>query len=115
MLTITMPRGDIRLVRFQVTDTDGSASQTDFTEIFFTVKKAASVKRFLFQKTLSGGEIIKIDVGDYQFRIEPEDTDGLNFGRYDCDIELVYEDQIKQTECGTLEITKEVTHASNEG
>lgn len=114
MLKITMPRGDIRLERFQVKDSEGVLSQIDFTEIYFTVKKDALDKNFLFQKTLSGGDIVKIDVGDYQFKIEPEDTDGLRFGQYECDIELIYEDQIKQTEYGILEITREVTHALNE-
>lgn len=114
MLKIVMPRGDIRVIRFQVLDSDGDISQTDFTEIYFTAKKNALDKNYLFQKTLTGGDIVKIDAGDYQLKIEPKDTDGLNFGQYECDIEIVYEDQIKQTEYGVLELTREVTSAYNE-
>ena len=115
MLKISIPRGDIRDVRFQISEPSGSLSTTDFTEIYFTVKKTANDKNFIFQKTLSGGSIEKIGDGDYQLRIEPRDTNELQFKRYEFDIELVYENQIKQTEVGILEITKEITAAYNEG
>lgn len=115
MLKITMPRGDIRNVRFQVSEPNGSISETDFTEIYFTVKKSVNDKNYLFQKTLTSGSIEKLGAGDYQTRIEPRDTDKLAFRQYEFDIELIYENQIKQTEVGVLEITKEVTAAYNEG
>ena len=54
------------------------------------------------------------DVGIYQFRIEPENTDGLRIGTYAFDIELIYADEVKHTTVGTLEITPEVTYAANE-
>lgn len=118
-MRICMPRGDIRLVRFQVIDDDGDISDIDFDEIYFTVKKHYSDTNFLFQKRLSTGDIIKINTGDYQIRIEPQDTDNLIINRvgesYDFDIELRYEDQIKQTFAGEFVLTKEVTHAVNEG
>lgn len=116
MLDITMPRGDIRLIRFQVTDLQtGEVSQIDFTEIYMSVKKSIYDRNVLFQKKLSDGGIEKLNVGDYQIRINPEDTDPLDFNTvYPFDIELVYENEIKQTEYGRLEITPEVTCAWNE-
>lgn len=114
MLRISMPRGDIRLVRFQIYDSSGDISIIDFTEIYFTVKKSSLDIDYIFQKTLSSGLIEKVGDGEYQIKIEPEDTDSLKFREYEFDIELIYEDQIKQTECGILEITKEITFSGNE-
>lgn len=118
-MRICMPRGDIKLVRFQVNDEDGSLCDIEFDEIYFTVKKQYSDANYLFQKRLSTGGIVKVDTGDYQIKIEPEDTDGLQINKngewYDFDIQLNYLDQIKQTFVGEFVLTKEVTHASNEG
>lgn len=116
MLMISMPRGDIRLVRFSVYDSQtGGMSQIDFTEIYLTVKKNLDAREFLFQKTLTNGGIEKIGEGDYQVKIDPEDTNGLAFNKtYPFDIELVYQDEVKQTEFGQLEITPEVTCSWNE-
>ena len=54
-LNITMPRGDIRNIKFCVRD--GEQPKTDFTEIYFTVKKTAQMTDVLFQKKLSDGTI----------------------------------------------------------
>lgn len=114
-MTITMPRGDIRDVRFTVYDPAGTVSDVDFDEIYMTVKKRAGDATALFQKTLTGSGITKVETGVYQFRIQAEDTDDLAIGPYAFDIELCFENSVKQTTIGTLELTPEVTHASNEG
>lgn len=113
-MTITMPRGDIRDVRFTVFDPDGEISGIDFDEIFFTVKKHAGDATVLVQKTLNGAGISKIETGVYQLRIQAEDTDDLKVGAYAFDIELCFENSVKQTTVGTLELTPEVTHAGDE-
>lgn len=113
-MDIKMPRGDIRTVHFTVTDDSGNDTSILFTEIYATFKKSYSSQQYLFQKKLSDGSIIMLDEGDYQFVIRPEDTDNLPFGTYVFDIELVYQDQIKQTFVGELKLTNEVTFASNE-
>ena len=99
MLNIVMPRGDIRLIRFQVIDFQtGERSQVDFDEIYMTVKKSIYERNYIFQKRLSDGDIVKLDAGDYQIRLEASDTDQLDFNKvYPFDIELIYEDEIKQT------------------
>lgn len=112
MLNITMPRGDLRAVKFKVNQ--GTSIYTDFDEIFFTVKKSFNNRNALFQKKLSDGTIILREDDLYHLRIEPEDTDGLDYGTYAFDIELVKGDTIKQTTVGELVLTNEVTFAENE-
>ena len=114
--SISMPRGDIKKVRFTVLTNDSQIVETDFDDIYFTVKKHFLDPNFLFQKRLSNGDIIKLDNSDYQFTIEPNDTDNLKFDTYDCDIEIVsLADELKQTFTGVFEVTSEATHARNEG
>jgi hypothetical protein len=116
MLTITMPRGDIKIVRFQVYDLQtGDLSQTDFTKIYMSVKRTIHERDVLFQKRLSDGGIEKLGTGDYQIKIDGPDTESLNFNTsYPFDIELLYGNEIKQTEYGELELTPEVTCVWNE-
>lgn len=112
-MRITMPRGDIRPVGFKINSRIHDS--LDFDNIYFTVKKNFNARDILFQKTLASGKIEKIDDGAYQFIIEPEDTDGMAYGSYVFDIEVVSEEfHIKQTFLGTLTLTQEVTFAANE-
>lgn len=109
-----MPRGDIKLVRFLVNDRDGTRAGIEFTEIYFTVKKTTSDRRVQFQKRLSTGGIVKLGRGDYQVKIEPEDTSGMMYGRYKFDVQLQYEDQLKETFVGEFVLTDEVTFNADE-
>ena len=109
-----MPRGDIYPVSFTVYASETEVSDIDFTQIYMSCKKKVEDRNVLFQKTLTGGTITKLDTGIYQFRIEPEDTNNLKFGDYVFDIELIYENEIKQTLYGTLRLSEEVTTAENE-
>lgn len=117
-MRISMPRGDIRIIPFTITSPDGEISDIDFTEIYFTVKRKYSDSEYCFQKRLSSGGIVKNDVGYYQIKIMPEDTEGMTINKsgefYDFDIQLVYRDEIKETTCGEFVLTKEVTHKNNE-
>lgn len=112
-----MPRGDLYPVRFQVYDPDDEhVTQVDFSQIYATFKRTSKDKTPLFQKALSRGTIEKINDGDYQFIIEPEDTNSLQYGEYVFDIELINDSdpRIKQTIYGTLRLSDEVTWAENE-
>lgn len=114
-MIISMPRGDIRDVRFTIHNYEThEPSDIDFDEIYVSFKTSTNSPNLLFQKKLTDGTVTKEEVGVYQFRIEPEDTDNLKIGTYAFDIELVYENLIKQTTVGVLEITPEVTFAINE-
>ena len=117
-MRVSMPRGDIYYIDFYVT-APSEFDDISYDEIYFTVKKKYSDKTFLFQKKLTTGGITKIDIDTYRIKIEPEDTNNLIINKpgesYDFDIELIYQDIIKQTSCGEFVLTKEVTHASDEG
>lgn len=115
MMRICMPRGDIRDVCFTVYDSTGQeVSDVDFDEIYVTCKADIKTNAYLFQKKLTDNTIEKIETGVYQFRIEAADTDGLKFGQYPFDIELMSGTDIKQTTVGVLELTPEVTYYDNE-
>ena len=117
MMGITMPRGDIRPVRFSIRSPDGGENNTvsDFDEIYFTVKQNFRMKTFLFQKRLTTNEIALQEDGSFKFTIQPQDTDNLMFGTYYFDIEVVKEEEIKQTFVGNLILTEEATYSENEG
>lgn len=110
-MEIIMPRGDLRVIQFSI-NSQGEP-YTLFDEIYFTVKKTVTNKNFEFQKRLSTGDIQLVN-NSYEFTIEPADTDGLDYGKYVFDIELVKEGSIKQTSVGSLTLTSEVTFAENE-
>lgn len=114
-MKITMARGDLETKTFKVNGPDGKPYTDGFDEIYFSVKKAYTDRDCKFQKRLTDGSIADIGSGEYQFTIQPEDTDGLGFGDYVFDIEVIVENAIKQTFCGDLTLTKEVTHRNNEG
>lgn len=87
----------------------------EFSEVYFTVKKYSSDQEYLFQKQMTTGGIYTDWDGRFTLYINPEDTDNLPFGEYDCDMEFVNEtENYKRTFYGKLELTKEVTYASNE-
>lgn len=117
MLQINMPRGDRKTVPFRILHKNGELEDRAFTQIYMTVKKTFSDKRCLFQKILSEGTIVSYGDGTYSFTILPEDTDGLSFGKYVFDIELIVEDDIdpiKKTFTGELILEPESTYAENE-
>ena len=107
-----MPRGDIKLVRFLINNPDGSRANMNFTTVLFMVKRKTPDETCLFQKDLADGGIVKIHSGDYQLRINPEDTERMPYGDYKFDIRLEYEDQLKETFRGNFVIEKKSTQYS---
>ena len=114
-MEITMARGDMETRTFQIRSPDGTPYTDELDEIYFTVKKDANERSFRFQKRLSDGGIISTGDGTYEFTIQPQDTDGMGYGNYVFDIELVKDGEIKKTFMGMLILTREVTHSYNEG
>ena len=114
-MTIEMPKGDYRPIKFKIKNKDGSDFNIDIQEIFITFKENYLIKDMLFQKRLSNGDIIKKEDGYYHFGIMPEDTQNLNCKDYVFDIEIYNKEPlIKQTILGVLKLTSEVTHIENE-
>lgn len=86
-----------------------------FEEIYFTVKKYATDSEYKFQKKLTSGGIVSDGSGHYTLYINPSDTNGMQFGEYECDIELLKDSgEYKRTFFGTLVLTREVTDCNNE-
>ena len=113
-MEITMARGDLESRTFQIRSPDGTPFTEELDEIYFSVKRNHNDRNVKFQKRMTTGEIVSLGEGRYQFAIEPGDTDGLAFGEYEFDIELVKNGLIKKTFAGTLKLLREVTHANNE-
>ena len=110
---ITMARGDVFSFSFGLY-IDGVLSTEEMDNVYFTVKSSHYMHNPLFQKKCSDGSIASDTHGSYTVIINPEDTDGLDFGDYVFDIEVVKLPGIKRTFTGTLSLTEEVTHRSNE-
>jgi len=113
-MQIVMPRGDLVKKTFVIRMPDKTPYTDALDEIYLTVKKSYLERNYKFQKRLSDGGIEYIGDGRYKFAIEPEDTNTLEFGDYDFDIEIVKIGEIKKTFTGTLTLTMESTHAVNE-
>ena len=112
-MKIVMPRGDIRIVGFTIKSESQEPLELD--NIYFTLKRNYKSRDILLQKTLASGSIECIDDNVYQFAIEPEDTDHLDYGDYVFDIEVVSNSaHIKQTFIGVFTLTQEVTFAADE-
>ena len=112
-ISLSMIRGDLYRIPFGLY-VDEELEQGEMDMIYFTVKKHFYNAHPIFQKTLGNG-IESDGEGNYLITILPEDTDSLEFGDYDFDIEVVKDPDIKKTFVGILSITKEVTHRANEG
>lgn len=112
-MKITMPRGDIRNIKFTISDSTGIID-TPFDEVYFTCKRGWTQQNYIFQKKLSDGTIVFDTQGYYHLVIESIDTSGLTYGEYVFDIQVVNGTSLKQTSVGTLKITEEVTFLNNE-
>lgn len=109
---ITMPRGDLRGVNFNIYDASGAEVSKAFTQITFTVKPSVNSREIVFQKKLTDGTITR-NGNTYSLSIKPEDTDYIAYGSYYYDVELIRGDALHQTFVGKLIITEEVTFADD--
>ena len=108
---ILITRGDTCPFSFTRVDKTGEIIQEMATKIYFTVKKDYNSEKVVLQKTIGD---MSFDNGTYHFTIEPEDTNGLEYGLYVYDLEVIT-DEYKQTiSKGPIRITEEVTFESDE-
>lgn len=112
-LYIDMARGDIHSFSFGVY-IDGEPFNEEMDDVYFTVKDSHYSHDFLFQKKTRDGSLVSDGTGGYTITIQPEDTDGLDFGDYAFDIEIIKLPGIKKTFYGILHLGNEVTHRNNE-
>ncbi|WP_298061733.1 hypothetical protein [uncultured Rikenella sp.] len=110
-------RGDTKYFKFQRKRKHDSEVIEDLpNKLYFTIKYSNTDENILIQKTLKNG--IKYNTNDkyYYITINPEDTNNLPYGKYYYDIEVIKDNNYKQTiAIGEINITSEVTFYGNEG
>lgn len=108
-------RGDTSIVGpFQIRDANENVLKLDSTdEMYFTIKKSYTNNDYILQKKLSTDEI-KYKNGVYYVILEHNDTAELDYGTYVYDFEIISEELVKTILMGTITLTNEVTHKSNE-
>ena len=109
---IKIRRGDTKAFKFQ-RKSNGEPITEIAENIYFTVKRNSKLNDFIFQKTIDD---MNFDENYfYHFTIYPEDTNGLQYGNYEYDIEVKIGDEyVKTIAIGTFIIDKEVTFVGNE-
>lgn len=80
---ISITRGDSAIFEVTITDKDGNTYTPINTDrVTFTVKENTRSNAIVFQKTVENGKIV----------IAPSDTEGLRYGKYVYDVQLVTAD-----------------------
>lgn len=109
--TIFTTRGDSCPLKFQRLDDAGEPILDEPDAMFFSVKKSTRAQNPIIRKTLEDMELG--EDGYYHFTILPEETDGMNYGKYVFDVEVI--SGYKQTiAMGEFIVGDEVTFARNE-
>lgn len=99
---VTMTRGDTMSFNMELDGID------ELDTAFLTCRKNHT-EPAVFQKSIGDG-ITKLDDGLYVVRIAPEDTEGLQVGKYYYDLELGVNGDRFTILKGILEITQDVTY-----
>lgn len=101
-----MIRGDT--LSFGVEYSFDDETSQDLETCYFSCKKNADDEEYAFQKSLSDG-ISKVNSGQYRIRIAPEDTEDLEAGNYNYDLEIGLNDDKFTLLRGILRIDEDVT------
>ena len=102
-------RGDTFAFKVKLKRTDQTViKKDDLKSLYVTVRKSVfSASPVLFQKTIEDVEID--DEGYCHIKIEPTDTEKLNYGVYFFDIELTTIDNYRKSKLFQLKLTEETT------
>lgn len=112
-MDIEFRRGDTQFFDFPVNDGNGNPAILGETEkIYFTVKQNGNSNERLIQKKYPGDISVSNGVGS--FVIESEDTADIPYGTYEYDIEFKSGKYVKTLGDGTITLTEEITHRSDE-
>lgn len=112
-------RGDTKVLdKFRLLNTDGEVLALGANDtLYFTVKKDANSKNVLIQKTTKDSGITLEDDGYYHIIIDPEDTNDLDYGDYQYDIELKSIGSrtfVRTLVEGVITLTEEITWGGDE-
>lgn len=116
MSKIEIIRGDTKTLKFQRINKSTKEVITEKPdEMYMTIKSSYKNEDYVIQKRLSD-DSISFNIEDYFYYVtlEPKDTNDLEFGDYDFDIEVIEEENKKTILVGEITILKEVTWEANE-
>lgn len=102
---ITMTRGDTLSFGLLIEGT-----QDDLDTAYFTCKKNYDDSP-IFTKSLNNG-ITKQDVGEYAVRLDPQDTNNVEIGKYIYDLQISIGNDVFTILKGILEIENEIGGAN---
>ena len=112
-MVIQFTRGDTQIINFNLKDANGNNIElATGDKLYFTVKKDANSTDVIMQKVYPTD--ITYSEGKYQFTIEPTDTNSLEYGTYEYDIELKTGTYVKTLSKGRIELTDEITFVGDE-
>lgn len=106
-------RGDTGVYKFQRHDADGKVIMEKADEIYFTVKTNGYSDEVLLQKTIEDMDFDQN--GYYHFIIQSSDTDNLNFGTYQYDIEIIQNGMKTTVARDEFILEEEITWVIDEG
>lgn len=106
VINLKMTRGDSSRIGMSITGLDTAPE-----EVIFSVKKAYSSEEYIVQKTLDDGIEDESENGSmvYAIKIEPEDTEDLQYGAYVYDVEFTMHGDRKTLVVGKFEVLPDVT------
>lgn len=105
-------RGDTVGYNFQRKNADGTVITTEPDAIYFTVKRSWNDRRPVIQKKKS--DMIMDPDGTWHFTVQAQDTDGLRYGNYVFDVEVIDDDAVQTIAKGVYTLAEESTWHINE-
>lgn len=108
----TMVRGDSKGYKFKRINKEGETISDTPSTLFFTLKTSFNTEQAIVQKKLD--QMSQTQDGYWHFRLNPEDTEDLPYGKYCWDIQVVQDGYKTTIARGYLELTNESTWEVNE-
>ena len=107
---ITMIKGDTLDFNFQVQGLDGATPDS----IYFTCREKPESENYYFRRSLGNGVLLlsqdaTSDTNTYSVRVRPDQTEGLNAGRYYYDLQMSVDNDVLTLMKGHINIEWDVT------
>ena len=106
---LSMVRGDTLTFGVELKDENGELFTQDLDTAYFTCKTSYDAEDTVFQKNLTFG-ISKVGTGKYVVRVAPQDTEGIEAGKYYYDFEIGVNSDKFTVLKGVLDIENDVTN-----
>ena len=100
---LSMVRGDTLAFAIEIAGLD-----QDLDSAFFSCKLDARDNDYVFQKSLGEG-ISKVETGKYRVRVAPEDTENIEVGTYEYDLQIGANGDIFTVLKGKLKVVMDIT------